>query len=123
LPSRGRSQRPGGKLSSSKARGIGSGVSSHNSEVIHAGIYYPTELDETRLCFEGKAMLYAFCREFGVPNKRCGKLLVVVNEGEVDKLAALKTWADANGVVDLTWLNGKEARATRPCSRGAPLAV
>ena len=94
--------------------GIGAGVSSRNSEVIHAGIYYPTGLDKTRLCIEGKAMLYAFCREFGVPHKRCGKLLVAANEGEVDKLAALKAQADANGVADLIWLSAKETRALEP---------
>ena len=95
-------------------RGIGAGVSSRNSEVIHAGIYYPTGLNKTRLCVAGKAMLYAFCREFGVPHKRCGKLLVAVNEGEVDKLAALKAQAEANGVTDLIWLSAKEARALEP---------
>ena len=94
--------------------GIGSGVSSRNSEVIHAGIYYPTGLDKTRLCVAGKAMLYAFAQEFGVPHKRCGKLLVAVNEGEVGKLAALKAQADANGVADLVWLSAKEVRALEP---------
>jgi L-2-hydroxyglutarate oxidase LhgO len=94
--------------------GIGSGVSSRNSEVIHAGIYYPTGLDKTRLCVAGKAMLYAFCQEFGVPHKRCGKLLVAVNEGEVGKLTALKAQAEANGVADLVWLSGNEARALEP---------
>src|ERR1700677_883715 len=94
--------------------GIGAGVSSRNSEVIHAGIYYRPGLDKTRLCVDGKAMLYAFCQEFGVPHKRCGKLLVAVDAGEVDKLAALKVQAEANGVVDLTWLSGKEARALEP---------
>jgi L-2-hydroxyglutarate oxidase LhgO len=94
--------------------GIGSGVSSRNSEVIHAGIYYPTGLDKTRLCVAGKAMLYAFAQEFGVPHKRCGKLLVAVNEGEVDKLSALKAQAEANGVTDLVWLSGQEARALEP---------
>jgi len=94
--------------------GIGSGISSRNSEVIHAGIYYPTGLDKTWLCVAGKAMLYAFCQAFGVPHKRCGKLLVAVNEGEVGKLAALKRQADANGVADLVWLSGGEARALEP---------
>jgi L-2-hydroxyglutarate oxidase LhgO len=94
--------------------GIGEGVSSRNSEVIHAGIYYPTGLNKTRLCVEGKAKLYAFCQEFGVPHKRCGKLLVAVNAGEVDKLAALKAQAEANGVADLTWLSGKETRSLEP---------
>jgi glycine/D-amino acid oxidase-like deaminating enzyme len=55
-------------------RVIGSGISSRNSEVIHAGIYYPSGLDKTRLCVEGKALLYAFCREYGVPHRRCGKI-------------------------------------------------
>ena len=94
--------------------GIGAGVSSRNSEVIHAGIYYRTGLDKTRLCVDGKAMLYAFCQEFGVPHKRCGKLLVAVNAGEVDKLSALKAQAEANGVADLVWLSGEEARALEP---------
>jgi L-2-hydroxyglutarate oxidase LhgO len=94
--------------------GIGAGVSSRNSEVIHAGIYYPTGLVKTRLCVDGKAMLYAFCQEFGVPHKRCGKLLVAANAGEVDKLAALKAQAEANGVADLVWLSGEEARSLEP---------
>jgi L-2-hydroxyglutarate oxidase LhgO len=94
--------------------GIGAGVSSRNSEVIHAGIYYRTGLDKTRLCVDGKAMLYAFCREFGVPHKRCGKLLVAVNAGEVAKLTAIKAQAEANGVTDLVWLSGEEARALEP---------
>jgi L-2-hydroxyglutarate oxidase LhgO len=94
--------------------GIGAGVSSRNSEVIHAGIYYRTGLDKTRLCVDGNAMLYAFCQEFGVPHKRCGKLLVAVNAGEVDKLTAIKAQAEANGVADLVWLSGEEARALEP---------
>jgi L-2-hydroxyglutarate oxidase LhgO len=94
--------------------GIGAGVSSRNSEVIHAGIYYPPGLIKTRLCVDGKAMLYAFCQEFGVAHKRCGKLLVAANVGEVDKLAALKAQAEANGVADLIWLSSEDARALEP---------
>jgi L-2-hydroxyglutarate oxidase LhgO len=90
------------------------GVSPRNIEVIHAGIYYRTGLDKTRLCVDGKAMLYAFAHEFGVPHKRCGKLLVAANEGEVDKLAALKAQAEANGVADLVWLSGREAHELEP---------
>jgi L-2-hydroxyglutarate oxidase LhgO len=93
---------------------IGTGASSRNSEVIHAGIYYPPGLDKTRLCVDGKAMLYDFCRDFGVPHKRCGKLLVAVNAAEIEKLAALKAQAEANGVNDLVWLSGAEARALEP---------
>jgi L-2-hydroxyglutarate oxidase LhgO len=95
-------------------RVIGSGVSSRNSEVIHAGIYYPMGLDKARLCVEGKAALYAFCREYGVPHRRCGKILAVTTEGEIGKLAAIKQQAEANGVMDLVWLGGREARALEP---------
>ena len=95
-------------------RVIGSGASSRSSEVIHAGIYYPTGLDKTRLCVEGKAMLYAFCREYGVPHRRCGKILVATTEGEIGDLAAIKKQAEANGVTDLAWLGRDDARALEP---------
>src|SRR5271165_4870044 len=93
---------------------IGSGISSRNSEVIHAGIYYPTGLDKTRLCVDGKAMLYEFCQGYSVPHKRCGKLIVATSEKEMGKLAAIKAQAEANGVMDLVWLSGAEARALEP---------
>ena len=93
---------------------IGTGTSSRNSEVIHAGIYYPTGLAKTRLCVEGKAMLYAFCRDYGVPHRRCGKLIVAAKELETAGLAALEAQARANGVDDLVWLSGAEARALEP---------
>jgi L-2-hydroxyglutarate oxidase LhgO len=93
---------------------VGEGVSSRNSEVIHAGIYYPTGLTKTRLCVEGKEMLYRFCGEYGVPHRRCGKLIVAANENEVAGLAALEARAKANGVHDLVWLTGEEARALEP---------
>ena len=93
---------------------IGSGISSRNSEVIHAGIYYPTGLDKTRWCVSGKAMLYDFCREYHVPHRQCGKLLVAVTEAEIGKLSAIKAQAEANGVMDLVWLSGDEARALEP---------
>ncbi|HEX9170941.1 MAG TPA: NAD(P)/FAD-dependent oxidoreductase [Roseiarcus sp.] len=96
---------------------IGSGVSSRNSEVIHAGLYYPTGLGKTRLCVEGKAMLYAFCQEFGVPHRRCGKILVAATEGEIVKLAVIKRQAEANGITDLAWLDRDEARALEPALR------
>jgi L-2-hydroxyglutarate oxidase LhgO len=67
---------------------IGTGVSSRNSEVIHAG-----RLAKTRLCVEGKAMLYRFCREYGVPHRRSGKLIVAADESEIANLAALEARA------------------------------
>jgi L-2-hydroxyglutarate oxidase LhgO len=94
---------------------IGTGASSRNSEVIHAGIYYPTGLTKTRLCVEGKAMLYRFCCDYGVPHRRCGKLIVAASESGVEKLAALQ--AKANGVDDLLWLSGTEASALEPALR------
>jgi L-2-hydroxyglutarate oxidase LhgO len=82
--------------------------------VIHAGIYYPTGLDKTRWCVNGKAMLYEFCQEYQVPHRPIGKLLVALSEAEIDKLSAIKAQAEANGVMDLVWLSGDEARALEP---------
>ncbi len=93
---------------------IGTGTSSRNSEVIHAGIYYPTGLAKTRLCVEGKALLYDFCRQYGVPHRRCGKLIVAADAAETPKLAALAAQARANGVDDLVWLTGDEASGLEP---------
>jgi L-2-hydroxyglutarate oxidase LhgO len=93
---------------------IGSGVSARNSEVIHAGIYYTPGLAKARFCVAGKEMLYRFCADYGVAHRRCGKLLVAASESEIAKLAALKAQAEANGVDDLVWLSGDEARALEP---------
>ena len=62
-------------------------------------------------------MLYRFCRDYGVPHRLCGKLIVATDESEVDKLAALEAQAKANGVDDLVWLTGAEARALEPALR------
>ena len=59
--------------------GIGNGVSSRNSEVIHAGIYYPKGSLMARTCVAGRRMLYAFCRDHGVPRLNCGKLIVATS--------------------------------------------
>jgi L-2-hydroxyglutarate oxidase LhgO len=97
-----------------RERQIGAGVSSRSSEVIHAGIYYATGLLKARLCVSGKASLYDFCRDYGVPHRRCGKLIVATADEETGKLAALKAQGEANGVDDLAWLSGEEARALEP---------
>jgi L-2-hydroxyglutarate oxidase LhgO len=93
---------------------IGTGTSSRNSEVIHAGIYYPAHLAKRRLCVEGKVMLYAFCDEHGVPHRRCGKLIVATGEAEVPKLHALLAQARANEVFDLSLLTAADVAALEP---------
>jgi L-2-hydroxyglutarate oxidase LhgO len=98
---------------------IGTGASSRNSEVIHAGIYYSTALMKTRLCVEGKAMLYAFCHDYGVPYRQCGKLIVAATEIEIDGLTALERQARANSVDDLVWLSGEETRAIEPALKAS----
>ncbi len=96
------------------AEGIGTETSSRNSEVIHAGIYYPAGSLKARLCVAGKQALYRFCDEHGVPHRRCGKLLVATAEKQLPKLAAIKRQADANGVTDLVPLTAEAARALEP---------
>lgn len=93
---------------------IGSETSSRNSEVIHAGIYYPTGSLRAELCVRGKHLLYAFCRDHAVPHARCGKLLVATQESQLPKLAQLKATAAANGVPDLEALDAAAAKALEP---------
>jgi L-2-hydroxyglutarate oxidase LhgO len=93
---------------------IGSETSSRNSEVIHAGIYYPTGSLRATLCVRGKELLYAFCAENSVAHARCGKLLVATQESQMAKLAAIKDTAAKNGVTDLEPLGGNAARALEP---------
>lgn len=93
---------------------IGSETSSRNSEVIHAGIYYPTGSLRAELCVKGKEMLYRFCAENGVPHQRITKLLVATTEAQLPKLKAIKETAEKNGVTDLQPLMGNEARALEP---------
>src|SRR5262247_1320033 len=80
---------------------IGSETSSRNSEVIHAGIYYPPGSLRALLCVRGKELLYRFCAENNVGHARCGKLLVATHASQVTKLAAIKETAEKNGVGDL----------------------
>jgi L-2-hydroxyglutarate oxidase LhgO len=94
--------------------GIGTEVSSHNSEVIHAGLYYPPGSLRARLCVAGREMLYDFARENGVAHRRCGKLLVATEEADLARLNAIAETAAKNGVGDLVALTGAEARALEP---------
>ncbi len=93
---------------------IGSETSSRNSEVIHAGIYYPPGSLRAKLCVRGKEMLYPFCAENRVPHARCGKLLVATQESQLPKLAALRENAAKNGVTDLEPIGANAARALEP---------
>src|SRR5947199_4891095 len=94
--------------------GIGTVTSSRNSEVIHAGIYYPAGSLMARLCVAGKHALYAYCRDHGIPHRNCGKLIVATSPAESDKLQSIKAHAEANGVLDLQMLDGAAARALEP---------
>ena len=88
------------------ADAIGTETSSRNSEVIHAGIYYPPGSLKARFCVAGKHALYRYCDERGIPYRRCGKLLVATAENQLPKLHAIRQQAEANGVTDLRPLAG-----------------
>ena len=96
-----------------KADAIGTETSSRNSEVIHAGIYYPTGSLKARTCVEGNRFLYRYCDERGVPYRRCGKLIVATNPAEEAKLKELQVKAAANDV-ELVWRSGADAMAQEP---------
>ncbi|MGJ7506768.1 NAD(P)/FAD-dependent oxidoreductase [Variovorax sp. GT1P44] len=93
---------------------IGTGTSSRNSEVIHAGIYYPQGSLKARLCVEGKQMLYDYAAQRGFPHRRCGKLIVATSEAQVAQLDAIMAKARANGVDDLVLLTREQACAMEP---------
>ncbi|MES2941901.1 MAG: NAD(P)/FAD-dependent oxidoreductase [Pseudomonadota bacterium] len=96
------------------AKAIGTGTSSRNSEVIHAGIYYPQGSLKARLCVQGKQMLYDYCAERGIGHQRCGKLIVATNATQVPQLQGIIDKAAANGVNDLVLLSREQARALEP---------
>ncbi|MEO7106747.1 MAG: NAD(P)/FAD-dependent oxidoreductase [Rhodoferax sp.] len=93
---------------------IGTQTSARNSEVIHAGMYYPTGSLKATLCVRGKALLYAYCAERGIGHSRCGKLIVASAQDQLAKLQTIQYRAIANGVNDLVWLDAAKARAVEP---------
>jgi len=96
------------------AEGIGTETSSRNSEVIHAGIYYPKDSLMARTCVAGRRLLYAYCAARGVPHLNCGKLIVATHEAESARLTEIKARAEANGVEDMRLLSAAEAIALEP---------
>jgi len=96
------------------ADAIGTVTSSRNSEVIHAGIYYPAGSLMARMCVSGKRALYDYCREHGIPHRNCGKLIVATTPQETSRLRSIRAHAEANGVLDLQSLEGCAARALEP---------
>lgn len=93
---------------------FGTATSARNSEVIHAGLYYPTGSLRARLCVRGRQLLYDYCDRHGVAHRRCGKLVVATQAHELPWLDRLRAQAEANGVHDLQALSASQARALEP---------
>lgn len=96
------------------AEAIGTGTSSRNSEVIHAGIYYAQNSLKARLCVAGRKQLYAYCAERHIPHQRLGKLIVAATAQQTSRLDAIAAGARLNGADDLYRISGSEARALEP---------
>lgn len=93
---------------------IGTHTSSRNSEVIHAGIYYPKGSLKARACVAGKERLYEYCVARGIPHARCGKLIVATSEAQIPELQAIQQKAHGNGVTDVVWMSREQAVALEP---------
>jgi len=93
---------------------IGGGVSSRNSEVIHAGLYYPTSSLRAEACVEGRRRLYAFLEAHHVAYARCGKLIAATGPEEIEALQAIARQGQANGVEGLELIDGRDARIWEP---------
>jgi L-2-hydroxyglutarate oxidase LhgO len=96
------------------AAAIGTGISSRNSEVIHAGIYYPTGSARARLCAASRRLLYDFCASHGVPHRKCGKLIVATKDAELGRLESIHAQGRANGVEGLELIDGAAAGRLEP---------
>ena len=96
------------------ARGIGEGISSRNSEVVHGGLYYPTGSLKARLCVAGRRALYPFLDAHKVAYRKCGKLVVATNAAEIPRIEAIAVQARANGVEGIEEISGAAAQAMEP---------
>ncbi len=99
------------------AEAIGVGTSSRNSEVIHAGIYYPRGSLKATLCVRGREMLYDYCVERNVPHSRCGKLLVATSNNQIPQLDSIMAKGRDNGVLDLMRITGGRGAGARTGAR------
>ena len=100
----------------------GCGISSRNSEVVHSGIYYPTQSLKHACCVEGRRLLYAYCDKRGVSYRKCGKFVVATNEDEAKKVAELAIQSQRNGVENVQLIDGSHAQSLEP-SLNAMLAL
>jgi L-2-hydroxyglutarate oxidase LhgO len=94
--------------------GIGNGVSSRNSEVIHGGMYYPADSLRARHCVQGRRMLYDYCATHGVPHRQCGKLIVATSAAELAKIESIHRQGLLNGVEGLELMYGNAVTALEP---------
>ena len=102
-----------------RERRPGMGTSTHNSQVIHAGMYYPAGTLKAKYCVEGARMLYEFCATYGVPHRRSGKLIVAQAPQEAERLETLRARGEANGVTGLEIVDQRFIRAREPHVRAA----
>jgi L-2-hydroxyglutarate oxidase LhgO len=97
-----------------RERHAGMHMSSRNSEVIHAGMHYPQGSLKALTCVSGRELLYRYCDERGIAYRRCGKFIVAASDAELAQLQAIESQARANGLFDLQFLTGAEARRLEP---------
>lgn len=101
-----------------KENGLGQGISSRNSEVIHTGIYYPPNFLKTTLCVQGNTLLYEFCDKYHIPYKRIGKIVVGTNKKEAKEIEELLESGKQNGVRDLYLIERHELKKIEPHIKG-----